>query len=78
MTPAPGSAQAVAFVQQVSKHGAGTSLAVQPTANVIGGNRLVVEAGVWSSGGASATGVTDSAGNTYTELTHSRRPTTPS
>jgi hypothetical protein len=31
---------------------------------------MVVEVGVWSSGHGTASGVTDSAGNTYTELTH--------
>jgi hypothetical protein len=61
---------ALAFVQQVSKRGAASSLALQPTSNVTSGNRLIVEAGVWSGGNASASGVTDSAGNTYTELTH--------
>jgi hypothetical protein len=34
------------------------------------GNRLLVEVGVWNSSGATASSVTDSAGNTYTELTH--------
>ena len=63
-------AQAPAFVQQVSKRGVATSVALQPTANVTTGNRLIVEVGVWSSNNASASAVTDSAGNTYTELTH--------
>jgi hypothetical protein len=31
---------------------------------------MVVEVGVWSSSAATASAVTDSAGNTYTELTH--------
>ncbi len=34
------------------------------------GDRLVVEVGVWSSAAATATSVTDSAGNSYTELLH--------
>ena len=38
--------------------------------NVAVGDRLVVEAGVWSAGGATASTVTDSAGNTYTKLTN--------
>jgi hypothetical protein len=63
-------AQSPAFVQQVSNRGVGSSLVVQPTSNVTSGNRLIVEAGVWSSGNASASAVSDSAGNTYTELTH--------
>src|SRR3954452_16144090 len=59
-----------AFVQQVSKRSRTTGLAVQPTANVTAGNRIVVEVGVWRAAGATASAVTDSAGNTYTELTH--------
>ncbi len=50
--------------------GSTSSLAVTPTAAVTTGNRLVVEVGAWNSAGATASGVTDSAGNTYTELTH--------
>jgi hypothetical protein len=37
--------------------------------NVTTGNRLVVEVADWSSGGATAASVTDSAGDTFTELT---------
>jgi hypothetical protein len=59
------------FVQAVSAHtGASTGLSVTPTSNVTAGNRLVVEVGVWSSASATATSVTDSAGNSYTELLH--------
>jgi len=62
-----------AFVQAASAHSSSvTSLAVKPGANITTGNRLIVEVGVWSSGGASAASVTDSAGNTYTELLHFR------
>src|SRR5689334_1125904 len=63
-------AQSPAFVQQVNKRANATSVALQPTANIKAGNRIIVEAGVWSSVGATASAVTDSAGNTYTELTH--------
>src|SRR3954447_16558425 len=63
-------AQPTAFVQQVSKRATATSVALQPTANVTAGNRIVVEAAVWSAAGATASAVTDSAGNSYTELTH--------
>ena len=42
---------------------------VTPTANVTAGNRLVVEVGVWNSSAATASAVTDSAGNTYTKVT---------
>jgi len=58
------------FVQQVSAHGHGTSLTVTPGSAVITGDRIVVEVGVWNASGATASSVTDSAGNTYTELTH--------
>jgi hypothetical protein len=59
------------FVQQVAGHGANlTKLALTPSASITAGNRLVVLVGVWSSGNASASRVTDSAGNTYVELLH--------
>jgi len=71
---APGSASATAvspsFVQQVSARGHGSSLKVTPGSAVAVGDRMVVEVGVWNSSGATASAVTDSAGNTYTELTH--------
>ena len=60
-----------AFVQQISGHqSTKATLALTPTANLGTGNRLIVEVGVWNSTNATATGVTDSAGNTYTELLH--------
>ncbi len=59
------------FVQQVSAHkGSVASLAVTPGSAVTVGDRLVVEVGVWNSTGGTASSVTDSAGNSYTELTH--------
>jgi hypothetical protein len=62
---------APAFVQQVTAHsGSVTSLALTPSANVTAGNRLVVQVAVWSSSNATAAHVTDSAGNTYTEVLH--------
>jgi len=64
------SAASPSFVQQVSGHGHAGSLAVTPGSAVVAGDRMVVEVGVWSSSGATASGVTDSAGNTYTELSH--------
>jgi hypothetical protein len=70
VTPAAQVAAPVAFVQQVNKRATAASLALQPTSNVTSANRLVVEAGIWSANGATASTVTDSAGNTYTELTH--------
>ena len=69
VTPVTAPPTTLAFVQQVNKRGVAASLALQPTANISSGNRLIVEAGVWSAGNASASGVTDSAGNTYTKLT---------
>jgi hypothetical protein len=60
-----------AFVQQVTAHaGAVTSLAVTPSAAVASGDRLVVETGVWSQGGATMSSVTNSAGDTFVELLH--------
>ncbi len=66
----PTAAVGPAFVQQVSAHGAAkTSISVTMPANVTTGNRLVVEVADWSSGGATTSSVTDSAGDTFTELT---------
>ncbi len=69
VTPAAPVVGALAFVQQVNKRVAASTLAVQPTANVTSGDRLIVQVGIWSAGKATAAGVTDSAGNTYTKLT---------
>ena len=67
----PSAPTAPTFVQQVSSHATGvTSRAVTPSSNITTGNRLVVLVGVWSSAGATAKTVTDSAGNTYTEVLH--------
>src|SRR3954454_15088380 len=63
-------AQPPAFVQQVSKRARTTGLALQTTAHVTAGNLIVVEDGVRGAAGPAATALTDSAGNTYTELTH--------
>ncbi len=65
------SVAAPAFVQQISAQNGRTSgLTLRPAANVVAGNRLVVLVGVWNSSGATASAVTDTAGNTYTELMH--------
>jgi len=67
----PGAAAAaVSFVQQVSARGRAGSLGVTPSSAVTTGDRMVVEVGVWNASHATASAVTDSAGNTYTELTH--------
>ena len=68
---ANGGTAAPAFVQAASAHGASTtSLSVSPSSNAVAGNRMVVEVGVWSSAGVTASSVTDSAGDTYVELLH--------
>jgi hypothetical protein len=60
-----------AFVQQVSGHAHSVaSLAVTPRGDLLAGNRLVVEVGVWSATKATASSVRDSAGDTFTELLH--------
>jgi Domain of unknown function (DUF4082)/Fibronectin type III domain/Bacterial Ig domain len=60
-----------AFVQAVNAHGLNrSSLTATPGATVTAGNRLIVEVGIWSSSHATAASVTDSAGNTYTEVLH--------
>ena len=46
-----------------------TGISVSPTSNLTAGNRLVVEVGAWNSAGADTTSVTDSVGDTFTELT---------
>ena len=66
----PTSVVTPAFLQQASTHRAGLSVPVTLTSPVTNGNRVIVEVATWSSGSAKASGVTDSAGNTYTELTH--------
>src|SRR6185437_4202699 len=58
------------FVQQVSARGRGVSQGVTPGSAVTAGDRMVVEVGIWNSSHATASSVTDSAGNAYTELTH--------
>ena len=56
------------FVQRVSGRTAATTLQLTPASVITTGNRMVVMAGVWSNGGATISGVTDSAGNAYTKL----------
>ena len=71
VTPSSGTATSPAFVQQVSAHALNvSSLSATPTAAVATGNRIIVETGVWSSGHATMSSVSDSAGNQYTELLH--------
>jgi hypothetical protein len=59
------------YVQAVSAHKTNvTSVSLTPSTNVTTGDRLVVEVGIWGSPTRTAKTVTDSAGNTYTELVH--------
>jgi hypothetical protein len=58
------------FVQRVSgRSPSGSTLQLTPASAITAGDRLVVMAGVWSSGRATISGVTDTAGNTYTKAT---------
>jgi hypothetical protein len=66
----PTAAAAPAFLQQASAHGGGqTSLSVTLPSAVKTGNRLVVEVTDWSAAHPTTSSVTDSAGDTFTELT---------
>ncbi len=59
------------FVQAATGHSSSVaSLAVTPGSAVAVGDRMVVEVGVWSEKSATASSVTDSAGNGYVELLH--------
>ena len=69
LTPAATAATTPTFVQQASARVTAATATVTPTANVTAGNRLVVEVGVWNASAATASAVTDSAGNTYTKVT---------
>jgi hypothetical protein len=67
----PSASTAPAFVQQASKHaGSVSSISVTASAPLGSGNRLVVEVGVWSGSGAKTSSVTDTAGDTFTEVSH--------
>jgi hypothetical protein len=59
------------FIQKVSVHKSAVSSASSklPSA-VAAGHQLVVEVGVWNSSNATAQAVTDSVGDTFTEITH--------
>jgi hypothetical protein len=70
VTPAQGSVLPPRFIQQVSARANAATVNLQLPGAVTAGDRLVVETGIWSGSSATAASVTDSAGNTYTELTH--------
>ena len=64
-----------AFVQQASTHASSvSSLSVTPSKALGTGNRVVVEVGVWSNAKATTSSVTDSAGDTFTEVSHFTGP----
>ncbi|MEY9904647.1 hypothetical protein ABIA35_000863 [Catenulispora sp. MAP12-49] len=67
----PTNVAAPVFVQQASTHvPSAASAAVTLGAPITVGDRLVVEVGVWNTSSATATAVTDTAGDTYTEISH--------
>ena len=67
----PSATPALTFIQAASAHAPSVStLAVTPASAVTGGDRLIVETGVWNSPSATVQSVTDSAGDTYVELLH--------
>jgi hypothetical protein len=69
VTPNPPAAPT--FVQKASVHSTNVSSAsVTMASAVTKNNRMVVLVGVWNSPNATAKSVTDSAGNTYTEVLH--------
>jgi hypothetical protein len=71
----PSIAPPPAYVQQASTHAASvSSLSVTPSKPLGTGNRLVVEVGVWSSAKATTSSVTDTAGDTFTEVSHFTGP----
>lgn len=64
----PAVAPPVSFVQQATSHGAGANRAVAPAAAITVGDRMIVEVGVWAATRQTASSVTDTAGNTYTNV----------
>jgi hypothetical protein len=66
----PAFAASPGFVQQVTAHGSGKTLAVTTGASVASGDRLIVEVGAWSTAAATTSSVTDSLGDTFVEVTH--------
>jgi hypothetical protein len=56
------------FVQQVSARRAASTVTLVPGQVITTGNRLIVQVGIWSAANATASAVTDTAGNTYTKL----------
>jgi hypothetical protein len=66
----PAAAAPIAFVQSASAHqSTGATISVTPTSPITTGNRLVVEAATWSSGGATVSKVSDAEGDPFVEVT---------
>lgn len=71
----PSAVQVPQFVQRNASQVANTSgVAVSLPAGLRAGDRLVVQVGVWNPGHAPATGVTDSAGDQFVEVSHTSAP----
>ncbi len=71
----PSSTAPPVFVQQAGAQGSSVkSVSIQPSGPVTAGNRLVVEVAAWKSSGGSVTGVTDAAGDTFTQLSSTTAP----
>ena len=63
------------FVQQAGTQAASVkSISIQPSRPVTASNRLVVEVAAWKSSAPNVTGVTDSAGDTFTQLSSTTAP----
>jgi hypothetical protein len=70
MSPPATPTAAPRFIQRVSgRSTSGSTLQLTPASPIASGDRLMVLTGVWSSGRATISGVTDSAGNVYTRAT---------
>jgi hypothetical protein len=69
----PSAAQALGFIQAGSIQGGGASTQSVTLPGALGsGRRLVVSVGVWSGGAAITTGVTDTAGDIFVELSRTK------
>ncbi len=71
----PSSTAPPVFVQQAGSQAASAkSISVQPSRSVTAGNRLVVEVAAYNSSKPSITAVTDTAGDTFTQLSSTTAP----
>ena len=63
------------YVQAATAHTPGASvLSATTSSGVVAGARMIVTVGMWASNGPTAASVIDSAGDTYTEVTHFTAP----